>query len=156
MTVAFNGKDCFVQIYIDGTTPGIKPDGDTYTWDADSNTIAIATSASVNTSKKLTSHYGLNHDTPQIIKQGNISYEFNLESVYTTDKYGSKDLQELIDSGTQFAMKLTANDPSGTEAMSIELEYCACASDNMEVSDDGDLTCSLSGQCVSKTINVLT
>jgi hypothetical protein len=51
-------------------------------------------------------------------------------------------------------MKITADDATGTEAMSIVLEYCACSADNMEVSDDGDLTCSLTGMGTTRTVAV--
>jgi len=154
MVVAFNGKDCYVQIYVDTTTPGIKPDGATKTWAADSQTVAIATSASVNTSKTLTPHFGLNNTTAQVIKEGNITTEFSIDGLYTTDTLGSKDMLELIEQGFVCAIKLTADGADGTEDMGIELEYCRFSSDNLEVSDDGDLTVSLSGMGTTRTVTV--
>lgn len=152
MVVAFNGKDCYVQIYIDAVTPGILPDGVILTWADDSQTVAIATSASVNTSKTLTPHFGLNNTEAQVIKQGNVAHEFSIDNLFTTETFGSKNLQTLIDHGVVFAMKLTADDATGTEAAGIELANCALSADNLDVADDGDLTCSLTGMGTSKTV----
>lgn len=155
MVVAFNGKDCYVQIYI-GTIAGALPTAQdpVEAWTADSDVVAIATSASVNTSKTLTPHFGLNNTTAQVIKQGNVSYEFSIDGLYTTDELGAMDMQELIDHGTVFAMKLTADDASGTEAMGIELSYCSLSADNVDVADDGDLTASLTGMGTTRTITI--
>jgi hypothetical protein len=154
MVVAFNGKDCYVQIYIDATTAGIIPDGTTKTWAADSQTVAIATSASVNTSKTLTPHFGLNNTEAQVIKQGNVSHEFSIDNLFTTELFGTENLQTLIDHGTVFALKLTADDATGTEAAGIELANCALSADNVDVADDGDLTCSLTGMGTAKTFTI--
>jgi len=154
MVVAFNGKDCYVQIYVDAATAGINPDGATKTWAADSQTVAIATSASVNTSKTLTPHFGLNNSTAQVIKEGNISTEFSIDGLYTTDLLGAKDMLELIEAGFVCAIKLTADDATGTEAMGIELEYCRFSADNLDVADDGDLTVSLSGMGTTRTVTI--
>lgn len=151
MVEAFNGKDCLVKLYIDDTTAGIAPTS----WATGVTTIAIATSASVNTSKTITPHHGLNHQTPQVIKQGNITYEFSIDGIYTPDAVEDlDDIQAMVDGTTTFAMYLQANDATATEAMSIELLSCACSAGNVEVSDDGDLTFSLSGQGTTKTVTV--
>jgi len=154
MVTTFNGKDCQVQIYIDGTTPGIAPDGTTYTWDADSDIIAVGTGVDLNTSKTLTPHHGLNNATPQIIKEGNITYDWSADALYTTTTYGSIDMADLVNESKTFAMKLTVMSDADVEVMSAVMTYCKCASDNLSVSDDGDLTCSLSGQCLTRVIAV--
>ena len=157
MVTTFNGKDCQVQIYI-GDTPGAEPTavGDD-TWDASStsNIIAVGTGVDVNTSKTLTPHHGLNNATPQIIKEGNITYDFSIDALYTTQTYGASDMLDLINESKTFAMKLSVMDDADTEVASAVLTYCKCSSDNASVSDDGDLTCSLSGQSTTRTIAVV-
>lgn len=153
MVTSYNGKDCIVYLYIDSVTPGAKPSG-TDTWVSVGSTVAIATSVSVNQNKTITPHYGLNNPTPQVIKQGNITYEFSLEGVYTTKEYGAMDVIEMIDHGVQFAMNLEAQDATPATDLELELEYCVASSVNVEVSDDGDLTFSMSGQGTTRTLTV--
>lgn len=154
MVVVFNGKDCQVQIYI-GATPGAVPtDITTDTWAASptANIVAVGTGVDVNTSKTLTPHHGLNQAAPQIIKEGNITYDWSIDALYTTQTYGALDMIDLINESKVFAMKLTVMNDAGAEQASAVLSYCKCSSDNISVSDDGDLTCSLSGQALTRTI----
>lgn len=154
MVTTFNGKDTQVQIYIDGTTAGIEPDGAVKTWTADSDVIAVGTGVDINTSKTLTPHHGLNNATPQIIKEGNITYDFSIDALYTTQTFGATDMLDLINESKTFAMKVTVMSDADVEIMSAVLEDCRCSSDNASVSDDGDLTCSLSGQSTTRVIAV--
>lgn len=154
MVATFNGKDCQVQIYI-GATPGAAPtDAGDDTWDASStsNIVAVGTGVDVNTSKTLTPHHGLNQSTPQIIKEGNITYDWSIDALYTTQTYGAFDMLDLINESKTFAMKISAMNDSDVAQATAVLTYCKCSSDNWSVSDDGDLTCSLSGQSQTRTI----
>lgn len=153
MVTTFNGKDCKVQIYIDASSAGIAPAG-ANTWDANSDVVAVATSVDVNTSKEITPHHGLNHATPQILKEGNITYDWSIDALYTTQTYGSEDMVDLINESKVFAAKVTAMDDADTEVAGVVLTYCKCGSDNLSLSDDGDLTCSLSGQSTTRTMTV--
>lgn len=152
MVTTFNGKDCKVQIYIDASVAGVDPTLYGNTWDTDSQVIAVATSVDVNTSKEITPHHGLNHATPQILKEGNITYDFSIDSLYTTASYGSTDMVDLINESKTFASKLTVMDDDNVEVAGVVLTYCKCSSDNLSLSDDGDLTCSLSGQSTTRTM----
>ena len=153
MVTTFNGKDCQVQIYIDSVTAGIAPTG-AYSWASDGDIIAVGTGVDVNTSKTLTPHHGLNNSTPQVIKEGNITYDWSIDALYTTATYGSTDMLDLINTSKTFAMKLTVMSDADVEIASAVLTYCKCSSDNASVSDDGDLACSLSGQSTTRTIAV--
>lgn len=150
MVTTFNGKDCKVEIYI-GVTAGMEPTSQTIpeAW-IDADIVAVGTGVDINTSKTLTPHHGLNNATPQIIKEGNITYDFSIDALYTTQTYGALDMIDLINESKSFAMKLTVMDDSDVEVMSVVVEYCKCSSDNLSVSDDGDLSCSLSGQATTR------
>ena len=150
MVKTFNGKDCKVEIYI-GVTAGMEPTSQTIpeAW-TDADIVAVGTGVDINTSKTLTPHHGLNNATPQIIKEGNITYDFSMDALYTTQTYGALDMIDLINESKSFAMKLTVMDDSDVEVMSVVMEYCKCSSDNLSVSDDGDLSCSLSGQATTR------
>lgn len=158
MVLTYNGKDCKVEIYIDGETPGSTPDGNPETWATVAQVMAVATGLDINTSKDVAPKYGINNSTPQLLKEGNIGYDWSVESLYTTQLFGETadtDALKLIDEGEKFAMKLTVFDEGDSEDMNIILTYCRASTDNLSVSDDGDLTCSLSGQAKTRTITVV-
>ena len=154
MVTTFNGKDCQVEIYVDNTTAGAAP-GD---WATVDDILAVGTGVDINTSKTVTVHHGLNHATPQAIKEGNITYDFSIDALYTTKEYGEStsatDLYDLINESIAFAMKLTVMSDADVEVMSVVMTYCRCSSDNLSVSDDGDLTASISGQGISRVVAV--
>ncbi len=155
--VGYTGKDVLVEIYRDASTPGDAP----VDWDTATKTaFAIATTASVNTSKEVTEFHGLNHQTPQEIKEGRITYEWSLEEIYTdtdfVDSGGANgvDFLELIDSGNRFAMRLTfTNEVTGTVERTIVLTHCVASSDNLEASDGGNVTGSMSGRAKTRTVS---
>lgn len=132
MVLTFNGKDC--KVTIGGTI------------------VAVATGVDVNTSKDVKSIYGLNHSTPQLLKEGNIGYDFSIESLYTTTTYGGEDMLDLINTGKEFDIVFTIMNESDVAQTTVTLSDCRATTDNVSVSDDGDLTCSLSGQGKSRAL----
>lgn len=150
MTWTYNGQDVKVMFYQDGTTPGAAPSD----WESDSTVFAVATGFSQNTSKEVNGKYGFGNQTPQLLKEGQITYEWSVDNLYTTTDYGGNSLLDMINGGQTFALYIQTLDSTGSEDSSVELLFCEADQDNLEGSEDGDVTCNLSGQ--AKTRNVTT
>lgn len=154
MIWTYNGQDVKIMFYQSSSDAGALPEDDDKTWDDDGDVFAVATGASHNTSKEINGKYGINHQTPQLLKEGQITYEWSVDNLYTTDEYGGKNLLELINGGETFALKLAFLGSDGTtEDTVVELAYCKADQDNLEGSEDGDVTCNLSGQATERTIS---
>lgn len=149
MVFTFNGKDVKVEMFIGLTVEGAIPeDQDVPTTWVDATAVAVGTDVSVNKSKEVSAKHGLNQQTPQLIKEGNITYDWSVGALYTVDAVEAKDLTEMIDAGVTFAMKVTMFEADGsTEASAYVMSYCKCSTNNYEVSQDGDATVSMSGMC---------
>lgn len=158
----FKGYECKVEIAIAADGSGALPTS----WGTDTNILAVGKSVSCSGSADVEEIHGLNQQAPYTTKQGHLSWEWSVDSLYTTDVYQTEeetptsefDILQLLDSGMKFAMKITLLDGAGdkdtsTEAASIELSGCTPEEDSFEVSDDGDATVSLSGKATGRVIN---